>query len=247
MNRNEEYLDLLTELDNTPSALEYSVTRIKARAKKSKRIRRFFTIPVCSIAVFFVTFVTMVNVSMSFAMACGRLPLIRELAAAVAFSPSLSAAVENEYVQPIELEQTQNDITMRVEYVIVDQKQLNIFYTLQSQEYFHMDATPGILNQDGQGFGGYSIYTNGSNRKNGELRQFVVDFVDNDMPDSLILKCGVHDNGSYEKSEPVRVGDEPQELREPEAISTFIFTLNFDPEYTQQGDVISAYKGKFYR
>lgn len=239
MNRKQEYQDLLAELENTPSELEYTVARAQARAKKAQSIRKFFLMPTSRVAVIFIAFVVMVNLSTTFAMACERIPVLRELAAAVSFSSSLSTAVDNEYVQTIGLEQTENGITMRVEYVIVDQKQLNIFYTLQSQEYFDMDATPDIFNSDGRGLNSYSISANGYNSDNGELRQFVVDFVDNDMPDSLILKCRVHDNRNLEMSEPVSVGDEPQELGAPEAISTFAFTLNFDPEYTQQGEVIS--------
>lgn len=239
MNRKQEYQDLLAELENTPPALEYAVSRAQARAKKTRSVRNFFFMLTSSVAAVFIAFVAMVNLSATFAMSCERIPLLRELAAAVSFSPSLSTAVDNEYVQTIGLEQTENGITMRVEHVIVDQKQLNIFYTLQSQDYFHMDAAPSILNSEGVAFGGYSIWADGSDRKNGELRRIVVDFIDSYMPDSLILECQVHDNGSYGMTAPVRVGAETQEMSDPKAISTFAFTLNFDPEYTQQGEVIT--------
>ncbi|MFR7893274.1 MAG: DUF4179 domain-containing protein [Dysosmobacter sp.] len=55
-----------------------------------------------------------------FARACGRIPLLADLAKAVSWSPSLSAAVENDYVQPLRLSQSKNGITARVEYLIVD-------------------------------------------------------------------------------------------------------------------------------
>ena len=239
MNRTQEYQDLLAELDNTPPALEYTVTRARARAKKAKNVRKLFFMPAGSIAAIFIAFVAMVNFSSPFAMACDHIPFLRALAAAVSFSPSLSTAVDNEYVQTIGLAQTENGITMRVEYVIVDQKQLNIFYTLQSQDYFNMDATPTILNMDGEGFGGYSIHVNNFVRENDKLRQFTVDFIDNNIPENLILECKVHDNGNYEMTEPVRVGDEVQEVGEPQTISAFSFALKFDPEYTQQGEVIT--------
>ncbi len=240
MNRKEEYDSLLTELDNIPPALEHIVIRAKARAKKSKHIRHFFTAPVSSIAVFLIVFVVMVNISTTFAMACGRIPLLRELTAAVAFSPSLSAAVENEYVQPIELEQSENGITMRVEYVIVDQKQLNIFYSLQSQSYSHMDATPYINNPDGTPLDGYGLYSGGFDAKNGELRQFTVDFLDRDVPGSLVLKCKVHDNGSDVITATVPADStQAEEYGEPDFISTFTFTLTFDPTFTQKGEVIN--------
>ncbi len=34
-------------------------------------------------------------------MACEKIPILRELAAIVSFSPSLRTAVENKYVQPV--------------------------------------------------------------------------------------------------------------------------------------------------
>ena len=245
MNRKEEYDSLRTELENTPPALEYAVTRAKARAKRTKNIRHFFTILVSSIAVFLIAFITMVNLSTTFAMACGRIPLLHELAAAVAFSPSLSAAVENEYVQPIELEQSENGITMRVEYVIVDQKQLNIFYSLRSQIYSHLDATPHIRNTDGTPMDGYCLSAGEFGDENGELRRFTVDFSDRDVPGSLVLECKVHDNGSDVITAPIPVDSTQTEQRHqgPDVVSTFNFTLNFDPAYTQKGEIINLNRG----
>lgn len=239
MNRTEEYNALLSELEQTPPALEYTVTRAKAKAKTSRRVRRFVTIPVSSIAAFLVVFVVMVNSSLTIAVACGRIPLLRDLAAAVAFSPSLSAAVKNEYVQPIEQEQTINGITMRIEYVIVDQKQLNIFYSLDSQDYSQMDGSPYIRNLDGSLVEGFSISSYGYNVENGDLRYFSLDFSEDNMPEGLILGCNVHDNGASFDAEPVPVGSEEDEFSSPEPISTFEFTLQFDPERTAKGEIIT--------
>jgi hypothetical protein len=191
----------------------------------------------------FAVFVLLVNVSMPFAKACGRVPLLRELAAAVAFSPSLSAAVENEYVQPIGLERSDNGIIMRVEHVIVDQKQLNIFYTLQSQEYFHMDATPSVSGSDGAPLAGYGLSSGGFGAENGALRQFTLDFIDGDMPGELLFTCKVNDNGSDTRTGPEPVRDDilfaSAEYAEPDFIAAFTFTLRFDPAYTQQGETIA--------
>ena len=239
MTRNEEYNRLLAELDNTPPALEYTVTRAKARVKKAGRIHRFITLPAGSIALFFVAFVITVNASTTFAMACGKIPLIRELAAAVAFSPSLSATVLNDYVQPIELEQTENGITMRVEYAIVDQKQLNIFYSLQSKTYSNMDATPYISSPDGTPMEGYSIASHDLDAANDELRQFSLDFINGDVPSEIELTCKVHDNGRFIEDGPAPIAtDKIEESKEPDFISTFTFLIKTDPYYTSHGDVI---------
>jgi hypothetical protein len=240
MNRKEEYGYLLAELNHTPPALEHAVTRAKARAKKTKHIHHFFTIPISSIAAFFIAFVIMVNVSTPVAMACGRIPLLRELAAVVAFSPSLSAAIKNEYIQPIELEQTENGITMRVEYVIVDQKQLNIFYSLQSAAYSNMDVVPSISNRDGTDMEDYSVLTSCFDTPNGELRQITIDFVGGDVPGELLLLCEVHDKeNNIERGPAPMERSQTEEYKEPDVISTFSFVLSFDPYYTSKGDVVA--------
>ena len=135
MNRNAEYTALLTELEPTPPALEYTVQRAVTRKKTSQKKRRLLGVPLGSLGVCFVGFVLLVNLFPPFAYACGRVPLLRELAKAVAWSPSLSAAVENEFVQPMGISQTKNGITATVQYLIVDQKQVNIFFTLEGEGY----------------------------------------------------------------------------------------------------------------
>ena len=242
MNRYDEYKSLIQELDDTPPALEYTVTRAKARNRKAKIIRRSFAIPMGSVAAFFISFVILVNASTSFALACGRIPFLKELAAAVAFSPSLSAIVENEFVQLIELEQSKNDVTMKVEYVIVDQKQVNLFYTLHSVVYSKMDVEPTITSIDGKSLEGYSIIAWGG-AENGKLRHILIDFVDNDVPEGLVLTCSVSDKGTDEASAPQQVPDDilfrPVEEQKPDMIATFEFTLNFDPYFTHQGEIIT--------
>lgn len=239
MNRNDEYIKLISELETTPPELEHTLTRGKARAKKSSKINRFFTIPFGSVATFFAAFVMMVNLSSGFAAACSGIPLIAELAAAVAFSPSLTDAVKNEFVQPIELEQTENDITMRVEYLIVDQKQINIFYTLDSEIYSAMDATPSIMQSDGSELSSFSLSAGSFGVGNGELRQFTVDFMDSAVPSELVLVTKVHDNGSNSViTAPTKVGEETEEFGEPDYISSFTFTLKFDPYFTAKAEII---------
>ena len=238
MNREEEYRGLLAELDKTPPALESAVTRAKARAGRSKSIRRFFAIPASGLAIFLLVFAAMVNLSTAFAVACGRVPLLRELASAVALSPSLSAAVENKYVQPLGLEQSENGITMRVEYVIVDQKQLDIFYSLQSKSRSHMDVTASVSDPGGAPLEGCGITQSGAGAGNGELRQITVDFMDGTMPGSLALTCRVQEMGS-DAAAASAPADSAQAGAGVGPVSTFAFTLHFDPAYTQKGEVVN--------
>ncbi len=246
MNRNDEYNALMDSLETTPPALEYTLARARAKrsAAKKRNIRAVFA-PLGSLMALCLVFVLLVNVSPSFAYAAGRVPLLRELAKAVAASPSLSAAVENQYVQPIELEQTDSGITARVEYVIVDQKQLDIFYTLRSDSYFAMDATPEIKSADGSTLEGFSIQSGSYYAENGTLLKMTVDFSDTNMPENLILRLRVHDNGSNDGEASVVVSpapekdDSPARHTAPVPVAVFEFSLQLDPQFTAKGQLIS--------
>lgn len=187
MTRNEEYNALLAELEQTPKALEHTVERAMKRERTSQRKRRFLGLPLAGLAACFAAFVLLVNLSVPFARACGNVPLLRELAKAVAWSPSLSAAVENEYVQPIGQSQTANGVTVTVEYVIVDQKQLNVYYTLDSRDYPQLEADACLRAPDTGWSGGSRSY----GTPNGELRELRLDFIDTDMPAALDLEVKV--------------------------------------------------------
>ena len=58
-------------------------------------------------------------------------------------------AVENEYVQPMYLSQTDDEITASVEYLIVDQKQVNVFFRLDSERFTNLSVHPEVLAEDG--------------------------------------------------------------------------------------------------
>ena len=157
MNRMEEYRRLLTELEATPPALEYTLQRAKAR-RRHGLWKKGLGIPAGSLAAVFAAFVLLVNVSTPFALACSNVPFLKDLTAAVAFSPSLKAAVEHDFVQYIEQTQTQNGITMTLEYLFPDQGQLLFFATVTGpREVESVMVRPAFTDGEGRELGGYSI------------------------------------------------------------------------------------------
>lgn len=239
MNRNEEYSALLRELEDTPPALEKALPRARARLRRRRVLQ-----PAASLAGLACCFVLLVNFCAPVAYACSRVPLLRELAAAVTFSPSLSRAVDNEYVQPLELTQTQCGITAQVEYLIVDQKQVNIFYRLDTESGGQLREEPRILSLDGSSPGPCSYGLNSWDVPNGQLRSMTVDFVAEDVPDTLLLELDVwqdpeEDAPALTEEGPAdqQVGDEAWlELPpDPEPLTTFRFELHFDPTFTASG------------
>lgn len=133
MDRMEEYKALRDAPEELPPALEGAVARARARARR-RRLWRRISAPAGSAAAVFAAFVLLVNLSTPFALACGKVPVLKELAAAVAFSPSLKAAVENDYVQYIGQSATDNGITVHLEYLMADQGGLMLFLSVSGPE-----------------------------------------------------------------------------------------------------------------
>ena len=140
MNRLKEYEDLLQEIDSSVPALENTLERAHSKRVHRQRMVR----PIASVAMAFVLFVVLVNFSTPVAYACSKVPVLRELAEAVTFSRSLSDAVDNEYVQSICLAQEDGEVSASIEYLIVDQKQVNVFFKLFSDTYENLAVYPTV-------------------------------------------------------------------------------------------------------
>lgn len=234
MNRNEEYRQLLSQLEQeTPAALEGCVER----ARKKARRRRGWRTSLTSLGGVAAAFVLMVNLSTPFALACARIPGLRELTAAVALSPSLKAAVENDFVQLIGQSQTADGITLDLEYLIFDRAQIHFFFTIEGEEYDNFHVYPAISEPDGEKMDGYSITTFTASA--GELSDFSIDFQGGfQAPQALRLTCKVTGREEHIANEPAPADSSihsPAPRREPEFIAQFTFDLELDPRFTAPG------------
>ena len=243
MNRNEEYAVLLRELETTPPALDTAVERALKRHRAARK-RRLWGIPVGSLAACFALFVGLVNAFPTFAAACEDVPVLGALAEAVRFSPSLSAAVEHDYVQPVGQSQTKNGITATVESIIVDQKQVNIFFTLEGEGYKTLSAEMPAFSPAQQ----CSILGSDFQQKPGTLLNFTLDYVDQDVPDGFTMTFSVTGQRAGEQQETPAAPDRaiedemlaPSTEPEAEILAEFTFDLTFDPQFTAQGEVLAV-------
>ena len=215
MNRQQEYWDLIRELDQPPAALEGSALRARARAKRRRAGRRW-GISLGSAAGVCAAFVLAVNTLPTFALACGKVPVLRELAAAVAFSPSLSAAVEHDYVQYIGQSQSFEGLTLTLEYVIADAQQMVVFYRTDGGAYPYYSVSCDLKDETGSPLQGYTV-TSGDSRE--ELKQFEVHFSAlEEIPQKLTLEVELW--GSDHEGNEERLGH------------VYTFPITLDPAKT---------------
>lgn len=222
MNRMEEYKAMTEAMAQPVPALDAVLDR--AYKRKRSKTRKSLLRTGAAVAACFAVFVLLVNFCAPVAYACSKVPGLRVLAEAVTFSKSLTDAVENEYVQPIALSETKHDITASVEYLIVDQKQVNVFYRLESPVYTEMHAHPDILDASGTTGLPCAFSIGGIDEENDELRTLCIDFIDENVPESLMVKFLVDASAQGV----------------PGAEEEFAFVLEFDPEFTATGKHITV-------
>lgn len=201
MDRMTEYRQLLDQLDGTPPALDGAVDRARARARRSRTGRRL-GIPAASLCGAAAAFVLLVNLSVPFARACGSVPVLRELAAAAALSPTLKAAVEHDYVQPLGLRAEDDGFAMELSYLMADRGQLVLFARVTGpEEYDDFLPSARLLGPDGEGLPGWS--TVGTSVVPGELSGALTLIYNGEgtpaLPETLRLECTV---GAYDDDRP---------------------------------------------
>lgn len=239
MNRTEEYQALREKLETCAPALEDTL----ARAQKRLRRRRRRIVHACgSLCAVFALFVALVNFSVPVAYACARIPGLRELAEAVTFSRSLRDAVENEYVQPLSLSQTKDGITAKVEYLIVDQKQVNVFFRLEGEGYQTLDAEPDFRLSDGSHISSCIYGSNDWDVPAGQLQSVTLEVTDIDLPSQLQLTLSVFSSDNdWMAAAPVANGSLPVEEISRQTVD-FTFLLEYDPSFTAQAIVYPIHK-----
>ena len=213
MTRQQEFSALLEALQTVPPALSGTARRAKARAK-----RRRFGVSLGSLAAAAAAFVIVVNTMPTVALACGRIPVLRELAAAVAFSPSLSEAVRHDYVQYVGQSRTVNGVTVTLETVIADPQQLIGFYRTDLPA--ETSATRNLLGEDIP-----SYFTMGSYSGNA-LRSFAIQIQDGALPETFTLSLTLLAAG--------------EEEGHTEIDGSFDFTLHLDPEKTAASTTVEV-------
>ncbi len=184
MNRQDEYKDLIEEIQNTPEKLNNTMTRAK-RKRFYNRIQKSFL----SMTIIFTTFVLLANTCAPVAYAFSQIPILKELAKAVTLSQSLESALENDYAQEINQTQTKKGVTVKLEYLIADESQVYVIYRIESDN----KISSGNLEIKAETTDGQSVPTY---RYEDEVKKVnnVGIYFDNEAPTKFKLKIFIYDD-----------------------------------------------------
>ena len=254
MKRNEAWEDLLTQAEQIPDELETRLDRTIARAERRRWLK-----PLIGVTGTAAAFVLLVNSSVTFALAVSRVPIVRELVEAVAFDPSLKAAVAHDYVQLVGDTYTKDGVTVTIEYLIADPMNVSVFYSLSDEQGRELELVPDLFDASGNSlsvsatFGEERIEENESEKGLFDtIRGYLgLDKVQKTLYNwrlyaskegviqtQMQLKVEVRNLEHWKDAEWNAV-DEPeaQESRAPEAMFTLDIPLTIEPQFLKSGRI----------
>ncbi len=240
MNRMEEYRSLQAELERPPAQLEGTVRRAQARQRREARRRRAWWTSCGTAAAAFALFVVLVNVSSPFAAACESIPILKDLAAAVSFSHSLSSAVDHGYVQSIGQSRSSGGVTVDLDYMMLDGGQAVFFGRVTAPEGVeHCQLVPEIRDASGNELLGYALMS--STVTPGTLSTlFTIAITPEEFafPEVLDITCAVELRWAQEGNAPApahTAHGQEDDPHSPKPDATVEFELYVDDWLLQQG------------
>ena len=134
----EKRKNVINQVEIPLDKLQMSVRNGFEKAKQEKTRKRMIAkrsiLSIAMVAILFIAFVTSVNVSPAFANKVSAIPGLDRVVALIQNDKGLVAAVEHDIYQPVNVSQTEHGITVTLDGVIVDEKGMVIFYTVESKE-----------------------------------------------------------------------------------------------------------------
>lgn len=150
MKRNDAWKLMLEQAEKVPDGLDVQIEQAMKRGAKAERKGRRLRSAAAAVLGMAAMFVLMVNSSLGFALAASRVPIVGALVEAVVFDPSLKAAVSHAYVQLVDQSYTEYGVTLKLEYLIADPKNLSVFYRIYDESGRNITLRPNLKDKDGE-------------------------------------------------------------------------------------------------
>lgn len=150
----EEIEKAVVPQDELEGAIRQGLQRAQQAEKVKKRpvVKRGVWTAIVA-AVLFLALVTSVRVSTTFAGAVASLPGMEGLVELIRYDKGIASAIDNDDFQRLHLSAEKDGVTLTLEGVIADEKEMVLFYTVKgekSDEILFMNGTPGLMNNNGK-------------------------------------------------------------------------------------------------
>lgn len=135
----------------TPGNIDDYIENGIQKGKRYKRVKRRTVISMMSSFALILIFVTSIKVSPAFANTVKTLPGMEAIVKMIEGDRGIEDAVQNDFIQEIDVSETHGDVTLTVDRIIVDQARMILFYSIHTTgDYsFLRLKRPDLLSGDG--------------------------------------------------------------------------------------------------
>lgn len=233
---NEKWKVLINDSFRYPEELLGTEDRLNRRINKEKRKKRTLTGSISALAAS-LTFVLLVNTSTAFANVVAEMPVLGKLAEFVRFDKSLSRAIENEYVQEVNLVSWDGSNSLMLPYVIADEKNMVLFFQLPDKFKQTENQWINIFNESivnaatGEKVEGYGCSSSGlspeGRKENFGFIMQEYNFSEGKLPESIDIevRAEIENIMSSDGAAIAHAADESKESSSLEKIGTFKFHI----------------------
>ncbi len=239
MNRYDELIELKKELEDTPAELQNTMTSAILRAKKSKKKSMMIKAPLLSFTSFAMAFIILVNLFPAVAVAMSNTLGLKALISAVAINPSLKVAVEHDYYQEIGESMTKENVSVTVDYMILDAGNALLFFHVDApveKGLYHFELLDTNHEPLPVGSGFDTLYESGKL----EVISISIPIGEYTLPEEFLFHIVVNQNIDFKENMEVAVpaseeAPAPIDNKESFTLGTnydFTFTLHPDQAFT---------------
>ena len=137
----------LKEWEQASSSFDFDETFVLKQIKRNKHKRVYLNILKTCFAVLICIFV-LTNTSHDYVKATKDIPILNKINELFSLNKNMLVAIENDYIQELNIVKEQGDIQVKVDYMVVDEKNIYLFY--QVTEKNNQECQVSIeLNKDG--------------------------------------------------------------------------------------------------
>lgn len=198
MNRNEEFYQLKSNLEQKPASLDHHIEKSIAKARVRKKRNFVLKTTLVSIISIFFSFVMLLNLSPAAAYAVSRIPIFKDLVCAISFDPSMKLAVENDYVQFVGERKTRKNVSVQVKYLIADTGRISIFFHIDKPDHSKLQYYVEAFQMNGKSLTASLYYTSMLDKKLQEARIDVAQGAK--IPTEIKLKFFLYDENMNDKA-----------------------------------------------
>lgn len=240
MNSDNSFEEIMGPMDaGRANEFDGAVRRGAARAARARRRRTAWAASAASFLLV-TAFIAGLNFSPAFAMAVGRVPVLRDLAQIVTFDKGLKTALQNEYFQPVGQSQEKDGVSVNIGGIMADDGELTVFWDITGATG-GLSLFPHAELKDVSGNPIRSTSMSMSDSAADGTRSLQIILQDANLPDSVML--GLTFYRETGEAAPHETGEAPaqagQEFAQPELefVDAFEFRIDIDASVRRPGVV----------